>query len=189
MTDTLESIVAQATRLRNTAHTAPIGKRQASFVLYSMLGECMDLALRCRREPGAAALLRLKFAEQDLRGRNRRYVERGSDEFTLVCRYVFPTGSRAAERANASRYAHTLRQADQRGIEPTGLAAWLGQNGGVNALFLARPLDRNTVRTKTLYLDRQIEIGKDATFTLTLRRRVDNCFEVVAGPITEPVHD
>lgn len=184
----IESVVDQARRLRRAAHAGPIGKRQSSFTLYAMLADCMALAQRASVGSAGYDELVALVREQPHEGKGR-WTLKGSDEYIVVCRYVFPTGSRSAERANASRYAHALREAAKRRIYPHELAGWLSEHGGINALFLARPGARRTVTTKTLYLSRQIEARDGEAFSIVLRRRTDNLYDVLSGPSAAPVED
>lgn len=172
------SITDEAYRLRREAEAGPIGKRHTSFELYDLLEGCMKLAARCAKGDSRDEMLRL--VAQQPRSGNRRYVERQSDEYTLVCRFVFMNlKSKHAERSNASRYAHCLRQATKRGIHPGGLSAHLRENGGVNALFLGRPVAATTVTTRCLRLARQITLPKDALVRLVVRREANNTYEVL----------
>lgn len=165
--------------MRAIAEAGPIGKRHTSFELYELLGKCMGLAERCT--PSTVdydELRRLVISNRD--GRNRRYLERASDEFILVCRFVFGgLKSAATERSNASRYACSLRQAQSIGLTSATLAEHLRDKGGVNALFLHRPLAARRVSTKILHLDRAVDMPKNALVRLTLRRLPDGTFEVV----------
>lgn len=128
-----------------------------------------------------AAVCRVLHA---VRERERgRYVEAGSDIFVLVCRFVFA----GTNRANAIRYSQCLREAVKLGIEAKDLAAWLRQNGGVNALYFRRPLESRTSTTRTLRLARSVTFPRDKPFTLTLQWGTDNAFRVLdkstpAGP-------
>jgi hypothetical protein len=56
------------------------------------------------------------------------------------------------------------------------------KNGGINALYLRRPLSRTTVLTKCLRLLEQIDVPKSGQFTLTLERMPENAYRVVVGP-------
>jgi len=173
----VNDVVEEARRLRHTAITGPIGKRQSSFVLYQLLRDCYVLARRCERDPVSRNAILNLFNEQ--RANSRRYIEHDSDSYTLVCRYVFPTGSRSAERSNASRYATCLREAEKLQLTGADFVAKLKDHGGINALFLSRPLERTTVTTKSLRLAQAITVSKGEPFTLTLRRNADNTYEVL----------
>lgn len=175
------SVAAEAKRLREIAEKGPIGKRHSSFALYDILAKCMALANRCRRSlkdrDELVGLLRL----QPHTGKRGRYIEKASDEYTLVCRFVFAEDRGSAERSNSSRYAMALRQAAERQIGSDDLVDVLRNKGGINALFLRRPLDRADVVTKCLNLARSIEAPKGKKFTLTLRRLPDNTYDVLAN--------
>jgi len=175
------SIVDLALQARRNAaavvdrHVNP-SQKQASLALYDVLAPCMELCERCGRDPDDRAELERLFAEQPRPG-NRRYVEKASDIYVLVCRFVFTE----TDRTNAIRYACALREAGRRQIRSTALAEWLRRNGGVNALYFSRPLDTRIVATKTLHLHDRISFSRDAPFTLTLRWRTDNRFDVLAA--------
>lgn len=174
------SVKDEALRLQREAYAGPIGKRHSSFALYDLLAGCMALAERCRRNPADLAELEALVREQPSAGKGR-WTLRTSDEYLLVCRFVFPrTGTGKGELSNASRYAHCLREAAKRKLRSHELSAWLRENGGINALYLRRPLTRITVFTKTLRLTESIEVPKQGEFTLTLRRTPENTFDVVA---------
>lgn len=176
----MSSVARQAEDLRKLAESGPIGKRHSSFELYDLLAGCMALAERCADAAVHEEMRGLVVEQHHRTGQNRRYVERGSDAYILVCRYVFSNlRSAGAERSNASRYAHALREAAKQGITSATLGAKL-REGGINALFLSRPLAARTVTTRTLYLTEPITVDKAQPFTLTLRRTADNRYDVVA---------
>ena len=155
-------------------------KKRASFQLYSVLAPCLELCERCERDPAERAELERLFAAQPREG-NRRYVERGSDIYVLVCRFVFA----GTDRSNAMRYSQALREAAKLQIRSGELEAWLGKNGGVNALYFRRPLTTRSVSTKTIRLARSITIPRDRGFTVTLLWSQDNTFRVLGLDIGE----
>lgn len=166
--------------LKQQAYAGPIGKRQSSRELYGIITGCYEAAIQARRDPTDAEQLRQLVRGEASSGKGR-WVLRNSDEFILVCRYVFPRkGDGKGELANASRYAAAMREAEKRQMAPADLASFLKDHGGINALYLTRPLERGDVRTKTLYLDRQITAPKHGEFSLTLRRLPNNRFEVLS---------
>ena len=174
----MSSITGEAHRLRGIAESGPIGKRHSSFELYDLLAGCMALADRCKQPDEYNEIKRLVM-QQPSKG-NRRYIEKGSDEYILVCRFVFGNlRSAGAERSNASRYAHCLREAAKQGVTSKTLAKTLSDNGGINALFLSRPLEATTFTTRCLNLAAPITIAKDEVFSLTLRRMADNRYDVI----------
>jgi len=173
------SVTDIAWELRIVAEAEGIGKSKQWRELYDLLQGCAVLADRCAAGADNAEMRRL-VAQQPTNG-NRRYVERGSDEFLLVCRFVFTNQqSSGANRSNASRYAHCLREAKSRGIAACKLAKHLEANGGVNALFLSRPNAERSVQTKTLHLTSAIKVPKFAPITLTVNRRQDGKFDVMS---------
>lgn len=174
-----KSVTEHAYDLRRNAEAGPIGKRKTSAELYGLLADCMSLAERCAQDHESFDELRQLVAQQPHNG-NRRYVEASADAFQLVARFVFAElKSPSAERSNANRYAICMREAKKRNVGHAGLAQWLNENGGLNALFLARPLTARSVTTKTLYLVESITIPKEKPITLTLMRQPDGRFAVV----------
>lgn len=169
-------IIAAANTLRDRAEAGPIGKRHSSFELYALLADCMALADRCR-EPAEYETLRMALVMQGGSG-NRRFIERQSDEYQLVCRYVFFDRNMKREHGNANRYAAALREAARHQIRSADLNEHLRTKGGVNALFLTRPLTAMSSTLKTLYLAEAVTVPKAGRFTLTLERRSDGAFLV-----------
>lgn len=171
------SIIELAHECREAAETV-LRRHQklASFDLYRVLAKCMELCDACRSSNTAQDELRGLIAAAAPTG-NRVYVEHGSDEFTLCCRYVFHGDT---SRANVCRYAHALREARKLGLTPGELFAWLAGNGGVNALYLRRPLTAATASAKVLRLDRSVTFPKNGRFVLVLERGADNVFTVHA---------
>lgn len=151
-------------------------KKKASFRLYAVLAPCLELCERCGRDPAERAELESLFARQPKGERNRRYVEKGSDIYQLVCRFVFC----GTNLTNATRYAQALQQATDMQIRSPELEGWLRENGGVNALYFRRPLRYRSSTARTLRLASSITFPRDRDFTLTLRWTNDNAFKVVA---------
>jgi hypothetical protein len=181
----MTSVADEANALRRVAEAGPIGKRHSNFELYELLAGCMHLAERCAERSAMDEMRTLALESSTNRG-SRTYIERDSDVFILVCRYVFSNlRSASAERSNASRYAATLRQARKIGVTSKTLSEHLRDRGGINALFLRRPLAATTVETKCLRLTKAIVFPKDATMRISLHRLPDNTYDVIA---TEEVH-
>lgn len=164
-------VIAEANAIRLDA-----GKlhRHSDITLYKLLARCLAL---CERDATDIEALRLAYGREAREATGRRvYIERGSDAPQVVCRYVLREDE---HRANVNRYAFALREAQKRQISSTDLVEWLANNGGVNALYLARPLDQEYVATRTLRLDRQIATHKSQPFSLKLIRLPDNTFKVL----------
>lgn len=185
--------VQEALRLKNWAEEAPIGKKRSSFEMYRLLADCMALAVQCRahREDREALINLLRPATRSNPRDRKGQVNSTSSDFQLVCRFVFQhKGSSAkADRSNASRYGKALEEADRRQIGPGHLEGFLRTQGGVNALFLSRPTKRASVRSKTLYLTESVEIPKDGTITLKLRRNPDGSLTVMERGYDPPRHE
>lgn len=166
----------QARNIKSSASQI-IAKRQSDTTLYTVLGGCMELCERCG-DPGEEAKMRVLANSLPPRpGRSKHFIERGSDVYQLVARYVFYGEE---DRSNINRYAHSLRQAGLIQIRGADLPGWLKDNGGINALYMRRPLERNDVTTRCLRLTESITVPKDKSFTLTLRRTPENTFEVLS---------
>jgi hypothetical protein len=79
------------------------------------------------------------------------------------------------------RYATTLREAAKRQIAAGELVGWLGENGGVNALYRPTTMLRAAHQTKSLHLNQRITFPREGSFTLTLRHDGKGFFDVVEG--------
>lgn len=152
------------------------GKRWASMDLYRVLAPCMELCERAERDKSEEEKLRALVADQPAHGRNRVYVEANSDIYTCVCRFIFSDPKR---RTESFRYAAALREAAKRQVGSGDLVSYLSKNGGVSALYFARPLAVSSVKTKTLHLTEPTHVHRDREFTLTLRWQTDNSFKVL----------
>jgi len=148
--------------------------RHSDAALYRVLVGCLEL---CERGPEDLTRLREDYKARPFEGKNRSYIEVGSDEFQTVCRYVFNS---AESGANINRYACALRQAAALQIRSGALFEHLRKRGGVNALYLARPLEKKQFTTKALRLNSPITVGAEESFTITLLRRLDNSYDVLA---------
>ena len=154
-----------------------VTQRRRDIDLYALLAETLAVCEIVQREKLEESLRRAVAARQS-DDKNRSYIEQGSDVFVVVGRFVFEP---EINRAASWRYSATLREASKRGLRSTNLVEWLRANGGMNALFRARPVRARTARTKTLHLNTQVEVPKTGPFTLTLRRDQRGFFDVLAG--------
>lgn len=166
--------LAQAVR-HNADEVTNRHKKQASFRLYAVMADVMEVCERAERAPAEKTELDALLREQPHEG-NRRFVEKGSDVYTLVCRYVFH-GS--PNRANLYRYAEALRQAALMQLGSNDLAAWLRSSGGINALYFRREVVKKPARLRILRLLEAIEFPRDKPFTLTLQWTDLNAFKVI----------
>lgn len=171
----MRDIQGTADDLREAASN--LGKRANSFVIYDLLGDCMQLAERINDDDSARIALLERFRGQNAGG-NRRYIMANTDNYLLVCRYVFHDQNDKAKRNAAWRYGVALSVAAKMGIAGREIAQTLKEKGGINTFFQRRKQPRELVRAKILRLTKQIEIPSNRPFTLTLRRLPDNVFEV-----------
>lgn len=160
---------------QNAADVVARHKKLASYRLYAILAPTMEVCERCERNPQERAEIDRLFASQPRGDQNRRYVERGSDIYVLVCRFVFA----GTNRSNAIRYAQALREAAKLQIGSGELDEWLRKNGGVAALYFRRPLESRSSSTRTLRLDRSITFPRDKMFVITLQWGTENAFRVI----------
>lgn len=154
-----------------------ISQRRKDVNLYQVLADCMAICERAELD-GEIDRLRADFLERERATGKRAYFERDADVFLIVGRCVFEP---EVNRAACWRYTATMREAAKRQIRSTELVDWLRQEGGINALFRARPVQARTATTKTLHLNAPVEVPKDAPFTITLRRDERGFFDVVAA--------
>lgn len=150
-------------------------KKKASFRLYEVLASCMQICERSDLDPADRAELEQLVSDQPKDG-NRRYVEKGSSIYLLVCRYVFA----GSNLTNCARYSQALNEAAKMQIGSETIAKWMRENGGVNALYFKRPLDQTTVSMKTLRLAQSVTVSRGQAFDLRLRWKNDNTFEVIS---------
>ena len=153
----------------------PIRKRGANSELYSALVLALKASELCIEDIEQDEALGRAVAELPKGDKNRQYVERGSDSYQRVCRYIF---FGEEHTANINRYAHALRQAGKQGVRSHELLKRL-RAGGVNQFYLKRPLRTDKISTRCIRLDRQITHEKAAPFMLILRRDDDNTYAVV----------
>ena len=153
-----------------------IGKRRKDIELYALIGKVQII---CEIAQGTTMQSALEKAVVEktkaLRSSNRAYFEKDADIFRIVGRYVFGP----LDRNSGWRYAATIREAHKRGIAGKDLPRWLSENGGLNALFRARPTSTKQYSGKTLFLRQAISFEPDTPFTITLIRRSDGLFDVV----------
>lgn len=176
----MTNILSDAFAVRRKAEAGPVGKRKSSFELYAILADCLALAERCIADPAEFEMMRRAVRQQPSACGGRRYIERQSDAYQVVCRFIWhDMRSSRAEGSNACRYAACLREAAKHGRTSDDLAGHLQSNGGINALFMRRPLNGTSVSTRCLHLSGPITITKGVPFTLHLVRRSDNIYEVL----------
>jgi hypothetical protein len=170
------AILLEQARERALNGGLPVRRKDAK--LYILLAECLAICEEVISTNMFEELRRLAVVSVNHRqprgtvtraesnnGRGRNYVEKNSDAFILVSRYVL---SADGERNSPYRYATTLREAHRRNIPSDQLKDWLTENGGVQALFLTRPVVARSGRTKILHLTESIEYPKSGKFVVTL---------------------
>lgn len=176
---------------KHTALNGGLPVRRKDGTLYRLLAECLaicEVVARHGREDELRKLITVSVDERNPatwgkgragsnNGKGRRYAERGSDAFILVCRYVLPSTETTAAR---SRYSRALREASKRGITSDALPSWLSDHGGVNTLFRARKVIASDIRTRTLHLNSTVTCPKGGPFMLTLQMDHRGFFDVVS---------
>lgn len=152
-------------------------QKLASLNLYRVLARCLEVAEHCALSHDAQQEMRRLVTSEAPPGK-RSYVEKRSDEYVLVCRYVLSGES----YANLSRYSNALREAKRMQLHSGQLFEWLKNHGGVNALFLRRPSVYRVVNAKLIRLDRSVTFPKTGQFSLILERQEDGLFTVIEEP-------
>lgn len=153
-------------------------KKHSDMQLYNVLADCMELTEVCLRDPQEYAVMDDLIKKLPvIEGKNRHYVERGSDIYQRVCRFVFHGEENTA---NTNRYAHCLREAARQGVMARTLIEELSK-GGVNKFYLKRPSqDREVdVSTKCLRLSKTITHARSAPIVLTLKRNDEGFYDVI----------
>jgi hypothetical protein len=135
-------------RLRAARHTATqigIPARRKDADLYRLLAVCLSVCEDVdsdglQEELRAAVAVSVDERNPDIwgngraesnNGKGRRYVEKGSDSYILVSRFVL---EKVDSRNSIYRYAAALREAGRRNIRSHDLPDWLTENGGVRSL-------------------------------------------------------
>jgi hypothetical protein len=154
-----------------------MSQRRKDLDLYTLLSDTLTLCEQVEAG-GHLEAMRRRVAAQPQAGRNRVYTEARSDVYVVVGRAVFEP---ELNRAASWRYSATLREAAKRQLRGAELGQWLRENGGINALFRARPVAARTARTKTLHLTTQVEVPRVGEVTLRLRRKSNGFFDVVSS--------
>lgn len=151
-------------------------KKHSDKALYAILVNCLRVAEICAASAQEYTRLNQRLVElPKLLGQNRIYIEKASDVYQRVCRVVFHG---VEHTNNINRYAIALREHAKAGGGSIGLMDQLMDHGGVHRLWLRRPKASTLVRTRTLYLQRQIEHSKLSEFTLTLKLHKDGSYQV-----------
>lgn len=153
----------------------PIRRRGANQELYNALILALQASELCISDINQDIALGKAVAELPKGNKNRQYVEKGSDAYQRVCRYIFWGEEHTA---NINRYAIALREAGKQNIRSFELLNYL-KNGGVNQFYLKRPLSNDTISTRCIRLNKQITHNKSNDFTLILKRKDDNTYEVI----------
>ena len=173
------SLLAKLNEARAKAENGGIPIRRTDGMLYALLGQCLAICEEVLRDGKTEELRQaVEGGNRFVAGKGRRYVEANTDVYVMLGRYVLQGND---SRNSYYRYAATMREAGKRQISAADLPTWLATNGGVNALFKARPVNARTARTKTLNLNQQVTVPKDGPFTLVLRRDERGFFDVVAA--------
>ena len=189
-TPTLQDRLDQA---REHAINGGVPIRRKDGKLYQLLAECLGICeevIAARQEAALREMVRVsvdarnpdiwgKGRAESNNGKGRRYAEAGSDAFILVARYVLTD---VDGRNSHYRYATTLREAHKRQIAAANLVTWLGENGGVNALYRPTTMKGDANQTRQLYLNQRITFPRKGEFTLTLRHDGKGFFDVVSSP-------
>jgi hypothetical protein len=189
MLDATHGLQARLDAAREHAFNSGVPIRRKDGNLYHLLAECLGIceeviAASMFEELRQMAVVRVNQRQprgtvtraESNNGRGRNYVEKGSDAFILVARYVL---SGVDGRNSHYRYAVTMREAHKRQIASADLVAWLGENGGVNALYRPTTMKGEANQTRQLYLNQRITFPREGEFTITLRHDGKGFFDVV----------
>lgn len=180
-TEQIKSVVEVINAARSLM---PIRRRGANTELYNALVLALKASEMCIADVNQDIELGKVVASLPKGDKNRQYVERGSDAYQRVCRYVF---FGEEHTANINRYAIALREAGKQSVTSADLLDRL-RNGGINQFYLKRPLHSQDISTRCIRLDRQVTHDKHKSFTLELRRNDDNSYTVVSSSLASYDH-
>lgn len=153
-------------------------KRHSDMQLYQVLAGCLEIAEVCTRDVDEYGILDGLIKKLPvIDGRTRHYVERSSDIYQRVCRFMFHGEE---NNSTTNRYAHCLREAARQNVKAKKLIEELS-HGGIAKFFLKRPSQSReiNVSTKCLRLDRAITHSRRASFTLELKRSDEGIYKVL----------
>jgi hypothetical protein len=192
MLDAAPTLQARLDAAREHAFNGGVPIRRKDGKLYQLLAECLSICeevIAARQEPELREMVRVSVnvklphtwgtglgRKVSNNGRGRRFAQPDADAFILVARYVL---SGVDGRNSHYRYAVTMREAHKRQIPASGLVAWLGENGGVNALYGPATFKGEVQSKKTLHLNQTISFPREGEFTLALRHDGKGFFDVV----------
>ncbi len=192
MLDVTMGLQAKLDAARDHALNGGVPVRRKDGRLYQLLAECLGIcedviAADMFEELRQIAVTRVNERQprgtvtraESNNGKGRRYVKAGSDAFTLVARYVL---AGVDTRNSHYRYATTMREAHKRHIAAARLVEWLGENGGVNALYGPATFKGDIQSKKTLHLNQTVNFPREGEFTLILRHDGKGFFDVIAHP-------
>ncbi len=154
-------------------------KKHADTQLYRVLADCMEIAEICLDDASEYEVLNTLIKRLPLiEGKTRQYVEKSSDIYQRVCRFMFHGEEHTA---NTNRYAHCLREAAKHGVKSAKLVGELS-SGGINKFFLRRQSQNREreISTKCLRLDRAITHYKSGFITLTLKRDAEGVYKILS---------
>lgn len=158
-------------------------KRQHDHQLYQALSDCLAISEICLKDVNEYEVLNGLIKKLPMvEGKTRQYVEKSSDIYQRVCRFMFHGEEHTA---NTNRYAHCIRQAANQGVKSGKLIDELS-HGGINKFYLVRPSQstrERIVRTKCLRLEKQIEHYKSDKIVLTLKRNAEGFYAVLKQSI------
>ncbi len=191
MLDASDTLQSRLDLAKAHAFNGGIPIRRKDGKLYQLLAECLGICeevIRDRREAELREMVRVSVDARNPEiwgngraksnnGKGRRFAYHDSDAFILVARYVL---AGVDGRNSHYRYAVTLREAHKRQIASADLVAWLGENGGANALYGPATFKSDVQSKKTLHLNQTISFPREGEFTLTLRHDGKGFFDVVS---------
>jgi hypothetical protein len=191
MLDASSTLLTRLDQAREHALNGGVPIRRKDGKLYQLLAECLGICEEVNsagmfEELRQLAVVRVNERQprgtvtraESNNGRGRKWVEKGSDAFILVARYVL---AGIDGRNSHYRYAVTMREAAKRQIAAADLVQWLGENGGVNALYRPTTMKNAANQTRQLYLNQRITFPREGEFTITLRHDGKGFFDVVTA--------
>lgn len=161
--------------LEGRAKAFPV--RRSDKELYGLLAAALHMSNRAEREGLVPELKEEVVQRAKSRGAKRPHFQGDTDGPLVVCRLLFE-GDKGREAS--WRYTATLRRATEKQIRPSDLVEWLTTNGGINALFKTRDVEKRTRMTKTLHLLDSVELPKTGEFTITLRDNGAGFYHVIS---------
>ena len=161
--------------LTNLADLVNTSSRLTRAELHSTLGKIYAIKLADADRVKLMEHIRL---HRKTEGANRVYVKGGSNDYTVLLRYVFPS---IRDRTNVSRYAGALSEMQIRQVQPSSFSKALKAHGGITDLYwLSRDRQNKFMTRSKLTLNKNIKVRSGTAIKLELLPSANGIFKILS---------